>query len=713
MKQDKKRPHPPAESTNAARDPRFASAEWDPRFSRVPKRAKKAINDERFQGALKTNPGFRASSAPVDRFGRPKREGPKLDRALREIAERSDDSSSESEDEIKAVVRELPPQVAGDGDSSDSSDEDLEDFPQEDDKVEDIPRGRATRRLAVLGLDWSSTRAVDIFASLGSFCPAGKRVDFVEVHPSKFGLERLAIEAKLGPQVVPQSDIEVVQRAREQKLIPGDGQKGDGEKDAGSDDDSEESKDVSDDDIDTSDEEDNEEKLWKSQAALRKYEEERLKYYYGVVQFEDVKAADAVYEQCDGVDYAQSGRSFDLRFIPDDMVIETEPREKADKLPEGYAPPNVTPSSLNNSNVKLSWDADDPERVILKKKAVGKHELDEENLKAYLADSSSEDDEQKASAADLEKKRNLLLGAVNDEQGEEEEDMDMEVSFEPGMLEKGEDIVKRKLEKNEHANETPWEARLRRMQERKAEKRRKRKQGFKGEDEEGDENVVAENIADNPTFDSDTFFSMDRDFDEAEAEQKRAKQKQDGRKNRSRSSPNTGEAEEKSIDAEKQEAELELLMMNAKGKKRSSGRSVGEMLAAVDSDDEGEGKSGRKKTRGRRHKQRKGKMEEEKGKRSAMETEDPRFQQVFESHLYAMDPTHPKFKRDETTKRILEEKMRRTAKGKPRTKAGESDERVQKSRPKESKPKVESEAMRLVASIKARAAAKRKAKRRS
>ena len=54
---------------------------------------------------------------------------------------------------------------------------------------------------------------------------------------------------------------------------------------------------------------------------LRKYEEERLKCYYGVVQFEDVKASDDVYKQCEGVDYAQSGRSFDLRRIVDEMAI--------------------------------------------------------------------------------------------------------------------------------------------------------------------------------------------------------------------------------------------------------------------------------------------------------------------------------------------------------------------------------------------------------
>ena len=709
-KENAKRPHRTLDTEKRGPDPRFASAEWDPRFGRVPKRAKKAINDARFEGQLKSNPGFRKSSAPVDRFGRPKRDGAKLDRTLREIAERSDDSSSEEEDEIKGVIRELSPQRAaydGSGDSSDSSDADEELFPNKDEVMEDIPRGQATKRLAVMGLDWSTTRAVDIFASLDSFCPPGKRVEFVEVHPSKFGLERLAVEAKLGPQVVPKSDLEVVKQAREQKLVASDEE----EEDAG-DDAFDGSGEGSEDDSDASDEDDHDDKLWKSQAALRQYEEERLKYYYGVVQFEDVKAADAVYEQCDGVDYAQSGRSFDLRFIPDEMVIETKPRDRANKLPEGYAPPNVTPSSLNNSHVKLSWDADDPERVILKKKAVGKHELDEENLKAYLAGSSSED-EQPASAADLEKKRNLLLGAVNEERDAGEDDMDMEISFEPGMLEKGEDIVKRKLEKKEHEGETPWEARLRRMEERKAEKRRKRKQSFASENGEEDGNGVAEDTANNPTFDSDPFFSIDHDFDKAEAEQTSSQTKKKSSKSGKTPASAVVEAEAESVDPKRQEAELELLTMNRKNKKSASGRSMSEMLAAVDSDDEDERRSAKKKTRGRRRNQKMASADADKSSRSAMETEDPRFQQVFDSHLYAMDPTHSKFKRDETTKRILAEKMRRNAGDRHASKVGTHVEGAAAATAKEVKQKGDSEAMQLVARIKARAAAKRKMKRRS
>lgn len=709
---------------SGALDPRFASAEWDPRFSRVPKKAKKAINDERFQEQLKTNPGFRSSSAPVDRFGRPKRKGPKLDKSLQEIAERSDESSSESEEEITAAVRELPQQVPRYEDSSDDSDIDDELFPQEDEKVEDIPRGRATRRLAVMGLDWSATRAMDIFASLDSFCPPGKRVEFAEIHPSKFGLERLAIEAKLGPQVVPKSDLDVVEEAKKQKLTANGEENRDKGKhdDLASDDEDEEE---SDDGSEASDEDDRDEEGWKSQTALRKYEEERLMYYYGVVQFEDVKSADAVYEQCDGVEYAQSGRAFDLRFIPDDMVVATKPRDRADKLPEGYAPPNVTPSSLNNSHVKLSWDADDPDRVVLKKKAIGKHQLDEENLKAYLAGSSDEDEaEGEHSATDIEKKRRLLLGAVEEEEKvAEDNDMDMEITFEPGMLEKGEEIVKRKLEREEHKDETPWQARLRRQEERKAEKRRKRKEALASKDTEGNAETAdgdADNV-DNPTFDSDPFFSMDRDLDDAdESRQKRSKKK--GKKSGKTTAPDSTETPAEADEAAKkkrQEAELELLMMDERSGSRSGPRSMREMLAAVESDDDEDrsARRERKKTRGRRRGQKERASNAVAEKPSVMDTADARFQQVFDSHLYAMDPTHPKFKRDETTQRILQEKTRRSKKREQQRETDTADGKVEHAKKDEAmqdgqrKKSSSSEAMELVARLKARAAAKRKAKR--
>lgn len=680
----KKRHHDTPSAPNAPPDPRFASAVWDPRFSRVPKRAKKAVDDERFQQDLKSNPAFYTTSAPVDRFGRPKHRTRVLNSALREVVARSDDEAQDSDsDDDRWRDEEYGGSGLGvDEDSSGESEIDeelLEDVGEEEE--ENIPRGRATRRLAVMGLDWSTTRSVDIYASLHSFCPPGKTMAFVEVHPSKFGLQRLAVEARFGPQVIARTDLKVVEEARRKNLIPQEEKESAAEHDDLAVDDAE---DGDDEQID-SDEEDYELRKWKSQKALRKYEEERLNYYYAVVQFEDAKSADAVYEQCDGVEFSQSGRAFDLRFIPDDMVIETTPRDRADRLPNRYKPPNVTLSSLNNSSVKLTWDADDPDRVILKKKVMRKREEDEENLKAYLAGSS--DDESVPSPTDVEKKKNILLGADEEEQSEEEE-MEMEISFEPGMLEKGEEIVKRKQERDERKDESAWEARLRRQGERKAEKKKKRRdvpaaKATKGHDSSHDD---VENATENPAPTTDPLFSAGRnsDGDEHDGDGAPLAQWNKGKKKRE-----NGRWAVKRLERA-EEDEL---------KEYSDTVARQQISTAADSDSDDE-RGKLRKSRGRRRNQR------EKGEGvSMLDVKDSRFQQLFDSHLYAVDPTHPKFRKDETSKNILREQATRSGARKEevgRQEAVPSNEAERRER--------KSEAMELVARIKAKAAAKRKRK---
>lgn len=64
-----------------------------------------------------------------------------------------------------------------------------------------IPSVDATRRLAVVDLDWGAVRAVDIMVVLRSFLPRGGHIERVTVYPSDYGLERMAQEAAAGPQV--------------------------------------------------------------------------------------------------------------------------------------------------------------------------------------------------------------------------------------------------------------------------------------------------------------------------------------------------------------------------------------------------------------------------------------------------------------------------------------------------------------------------------
>lgn len=628
-------------------DGRFADARWDPRFSRVPKRAKRHVPDERFKDKLKSNPGFRDLETPVDRFGRPKKGT--LTNSLKEaiLSDRSDSEASEDPEEQFMQYQ------------NSESEEELEEEHDRDIEeqielaqahAERIPLGKATNRLAVLGLDWSSTRAVDVFASLSSFCAPGAEVVSVEVHPSKFGLERLEQEAKLGPQVLSKIDLRVVKDAGLDHAIASSARTDAVERGSEESDSEEEEED------DDEDPEDEEDKQWREQLALRKYEEERLKYYYAVAEFEDAKSADVVYKQCDGVEYAQSGLEFDLRFIPNDMKIVTKPRDRADKIPQGYNPPEVASSSLNTSKVKLSWDADDPERVILRRSGIGKREEDEQNLRAYLAGSS---DEEQMSEGELERKKQLLLGAVEEEEDGEDgdEDMNMEISFDPGMFEKGEDIVKRKEEREEQGGETPWERRMRRERERKAEKREKRRALMEARengidvDNEGDGEVEM----DDKGFD-DAFFSEERSLEEAEDREGRAGRKKGSKKVKKKRKGGDVVDDKDEAEEKRKAAELELVLMEDKvgHSKVTGGGKQG--LVNVAKEDEGERKRGeRKRSRGRRRSQR-----DSRETADGLNVKDERFEKVFSSHLFAIDPTHSKFKKNETNESILAEKKRRS-----------------------------------------------------
>ena len=63
------------------------------------------------------------------------------------------------------------------------------------------PSCTRTHRLAIVDLDWDHVKAVDIFAVLRSFLPHGGELKRVTVYPSDYGLERMAEESAMGPQV--------------------------------------------------------------------------------------------------------------------------------------------------------------------------------------------------------------------------------------------------------------------------------------------------------------------------------------------------------------------------------------------------------------------------------------------------------------------------------------------------------------------------------
>ena len=265
-----------------------------------------------------------------------------------------------------------------------------------------------TARLAVCNLDWDHLGAVDLLALFESFVPAGGAVRRITVYPSDYGLERMAEEDRLGPRLW-SSAAPAAGGAM--------GREGEGSEDGGSEDeDDEEEEEDGDEDGDAgsdaserlgsldggdggkrtkvglvfagSDDELSEEeglpapligvraKNSRTQVAagygktkdfdeeeLRRYEMQRAKYYFAVVDCDSGATAGQLYGRVDGLEWEYSSSRVDLSFVPDDVDFGSrEARDSASSVPANYAAPAFVTSARQQTRVACTWDEDDPSR---------------------------------------------------------------------------------------------------------------------------------------------------------------------------------------------------------------------------------------------------------------------------------------------------------------------------------------------------------------
>ena len=340
--------------------------------------------------------------AKVDRYGRklPNDAGRKeLERYYRIVDD--DDVAADGErdgDEDEEIQQELDRMRTGDGDltssSDDSSSDDDELDEAEDDEVfglldenegeDGIPKGEVSSRLAVVNLDWDNIRAADLMAVFSSFVPSNGRISNVSIYPSVFGRDRMEREEMEGPP----------------KEIFGHG----GSRDAQAEHIS--SSEEGDQEKEEEGDEAEEERIKKSilkedqglefnSAKLRRYQLERLRYYYAVLTCSSVSVAEAIYNAVDGTEYLTTANFFDLRYIPDEMdFLDDRPRDECERIPDGYRPNEFVTDALQHSKVRLTWDADDGSRKEAQKRAFAgsRADIDANDLKAYLGSDSSEDE---------------------------------------------------------------------------------------------------------------------------------------------------------------------------------------------------------------------------------------------------------------------------------------------------------------------------------
>ena len=644
------------------------------------------LHDERF-----------SSKAKVDRYGRrlPNDSGKKELESFYRIEDEEETAGTdviddeEVERELRRVEKKYDP-AKDSGFSESSSDEssseedgdsgaELEDglIGDEDQEIEDggnIPAGEVSSRIAIVNLDWDNIRAVDLMAVFRSFAPDIGRILKVSVYPSEFGKERMQREETEGPPK------EIFAKKTLKEPEPLLSESDDDENDDGEDEDEKIKSSILKEDL--GEEFDS--------AQLRRYQLERLRYYYAVLTCSSKSVAEAIYNTVDGTEYLTTANFFDLRFIPDDMDFsDDKPRDECESIPDSYRPNEFVTDALQHSKVKLTWDAEDKTRKEVQRRAFSgsRADIDENDLKAYLGSDTSEDDEasepvvvdatndttiptetevtagtaqptKPKKEAERQRMRALLglsaeLTPHSKSKASKAPVGDMQITFSSGL---SCNPKKGSIFENEpETEETTVEKYIRREKERKARRKEKMKAARDGievadaigasEDQEDSEEEPKDMGFDDP------FFTAPEN-DKAATTALRKEQKRAKRTERA--------AAEAASSAER--AELELLMIDDDTHNGSSDPKRQSRINHFDINEIAKAeKALKKKKKGKLSAREKEALKAKEKDAFKMDVRDPRFEAVFERAEFAVDPSHPRFKGTEGMKALLEEGRQKRA----------------------------------------------------
>eukprot|EP00834_Sanchytrium_tribonematis_P004550 NODE_230_length_12188_cov_0.969890.p4 type:complete len:438 gc:universal NODE_230_length_12188_cov_0.969890:1972-659(-) len=175
---------------------------------------------------------------------------------------------------------------------------------------EDITYGDPTSRLALVNIDWENVKAQDLFVLFQSFVDNKEEIESVFIYISEFGRNQMELEEKNGPP-------NAIFNENGTEEEPFD------------------------------------------MVQLRKYQLERMKYYYAIATFSSKDAAMKVFDSCDGQELELTGNLIDLRYVSDCENFGEDLSHIFDKCtsrPIKYENLAFETKSLQHSNVKLTWD---------------------------------------------------------------------------------------------------------------------------------------------------------------------------------------------------------------------------------------------------------------------------------------------------------------------------------------------------------------------
>ena len=589
-------------------------------------------------------------------------------------------------------VRESPLSVSEESSSDDDTeskgieyDEEVFEFlDQAGENGVHVPMGEPSSRLAVVNLDWDNIRAADLLAVFSSFTPTSGAILRVSVYPSEFGRERMEKEEIEGPP----KDIFSITKSQVNRNV----NISEPEDDAGN--------------IDDIDDENIKQTIVTgdqgqevNSAKLRRYQLERLRYYYAVLTFSSISAAKAVYDAIDGAEYLTTANFFDLRFIPDEVDFSSDQvRDECTVIPDKYRPNEFVTDALQHSKVRLTWDADDGRRKEAQKKAFtgSRAELDENDLKAYLGSESSSDEASepvivdsvspnpldsqvngnqepflsKISRKEVERQRMRKLLGLEDESKSSRKTKiehkpigDMQITFSSGFI--SEPSNGAILENVPPANETTMEKYIRKERERKAKRTEITKQNRKAiAPEQNTKDQPADQTEPTTSLQSPSSSTKDLGFSDpffADSQSKR------GESSNKPAKPPFSDSLSNQVSKSASTAELELLMLpDDAGSSihppinHFSMRETALIEKALTRRKRGLRLSRKEKTAladaGRTQNR-----QYQRGSEFEMDVHDPRFSAVYERPEFAIDPAHPRFSGTGEMRRLLDEGRRARA----------------------------------------------------
>lgn len=578
---------------------------------------------------------------------------------------------------------------------------------------EKIPRGDDTCRLAAVNLDWDHVRAKDIYKVFSSIvsptaaisaaealqahrraaadgaassssrvkaAPAISQVRgkllHVRVYPSDFGKERMAKEDLEGPPP------EIFKGSKDRNNAA------------------------------ASEEEEEEEITAKTiiqvdeggefdEEALRKYQLDRLRYYYAVATFDSKETARHVYNEIDGTEMERTANVFDLRFVPDGMEFpdgeqgrDAEFRDEATEDAANYKGVDFKTDALRHSRVKLTWDQDDPERSKLTRMVarggLTKEQLRDDDFKAYLAsDTESEADEDEVAARNgRDRLRALLNGAGEDGSGfgkkgkrnggvfddprhdDDDEQGEMQITFMPGLSEAAGKKAANGAKKAGE-DETTLEKYLRKQKEKK--ERKKAQRTGANEEDEGVGNLEGPvDGAVNSThagFD-DPFFNEEMDMEAALAAElgedgRTAKPNKKSKAAFKKTHAAADDAMNDPAEAARVRAQLTSVIGDTNDELTQDGRQHFDMKDILRHESGKDAKRAKLLKRLSKKKQREEEaFQERKGAPLVQDTfevdaKDQRFSALMDDHRFAIDPTHPGFAKTKAMQKIMDERRKR------------------------------------------------------